>query len=111
MVTPSLHVHVPFNPGGRLRAFRALAKEGGAVVVMDEKAAEEFTAPGDELERFLYGWSAVHCLQAGMTESPSAATGTGMRPSRLREYAREAGFSEVGILPVEHDSWRGYRLA
>jgi hypothetical protein len=45
-----------------------------------------------------------------MAESPSAATGTVMRPSRLREYAREAGFADIEILPVENDSWRFYRL-
>jgi hypothetical protein len=33
-----------------------------------------------------------------------------MRPSRLREYAREAGFSDVEILPIENDVWRFYRL-
>jgi hypothetical protein len=33
-----------------------------------------------------------------------------MRPSRLREYAREAGFGDIEILPVENDSWRFYRL-
>jgi hypothetical protein len=27
--------------------------------IMDERAAETFTAPGDELERFLYGFSCL----------------------------------------------------
>jgi hypothetical protein len=40
----------------------------------------------------------------------SAGTGTVMRPSQLREYAREAGFAAVEILPIENDSWRFYRL-
>ena len=110
LVTAFETIHDMSNPVGALRAMRALAKKGGAIVVMDEKAAEEFTAPGDELERFLFGWSAVHCLPVGMVESPSAATGTVMRPSRLREYAREAGFADIEILPVENDSWRFYRL-
>jgi 2-polyprenyl-3-methyl-5-hydroxy-6-metoxy-1,4-benzoquinol methylase len=110
LVTAFETIHDMSNPVGALRAMRALAREGGAVVVMDEKVAEEFTAPGDELERFLFGWSAIHCLQVGMAESPSAATGTMMRPSRLRQYAREAGFADIEILPVENDSWRFYRL-
>ena len=110
LVTAFETIHDMSNPVGALLAMRALAKEGGAVVVMDEKAADEFTVPGDELERFLFGWSAVHCLPVGMVESPSAATGTVMRPSRLREYAREAGFRDIEILPVENDSWRFYRL-
>jgi 2-polyprenyl-3-methyl-5-hydroxy-6-metoxy-1,4-benzoquinol methylase len=110
LVTAFETVHDMSNPVGALRAMRALAREGGAVVVMDEKAAEEFSAPGDELERFLYGWSAVHCLPVGMVDSPSAATGTVMRPSRLRSYALAAGFADIEILPVENDSWRFYRL-
>ena len=37
-------------------------------------------------------------------------TGTVMRPQILRRYASQAGFSGVEILPIEHDSWRFYRL-
>src|SRR4029077_1709538 len=48
LVTASETIHDMSNPVGALRAMRSLAREGGAVVVMDEKAAEEFTAPGDE---------------------------------------------------------------
>jgi len=33
-----------------------------------------------------------------------------MRPSRLREYACDAGFAGVEILPMENDFWRFYRL-
>jgi 2-polyprenyl-3-methyl-5-hydroxy-6-metoxy-1,4-benzoquinol methylase len=110
LVTAFETIHDMSNPVGALRAMRALVKAGGAVVVMDEKVAEEFTAPGDDLERFLFGWSAVHCLPVGMADSPSAATGTVMRPALLRQYAREAGFADIEILPVENDSWRFYRL-
>jgi hypothetical protein len=33
-----------------------------------------------------------------------------MRPSRLRQYARDAGFKDVEVLPVDADFWRFYRL-
>src|SRR5438445_12156129 len=93
----------------RWRAMRGLVKDGGTIVIADEKVAEEFAAPGDQVERFMYGFSAVHCLPVGMVESDSAGTGTVMRPSRLRQYAREAGFADIEILPVESDFWRFYR--
>ena len=109
LVTAFETIHDMSNPVGALKAMRALKKDGGAVVIADEKVAEEFTAPGDDLERFMYGWSAVHCLAVGMGPQ-SASTGTVMRPSRLREYAREAGFAEVEVLPIENDVWRFYRL-
>lgn len=110
LVTAFETIHDMAYPVEALRAMRSLARTGAYVVVMDEKADEEFNAPGDDLQRFLYGWSAVHCLAVGMTEPDSAGTGTVMRPATLRAYARQAGFSDIEILPIEHDSWRFYRL-
>jgi 2-polyprenyl-3-methyl-5-hydroxy-6-metoxy-1,4-benzoquinol methylase len=110
LVTAFETIHDMSNPVGALHAMRALIKEGGSVVIVDERVAEEFTAPGDERDRFMYGWSAVHCLPAGMADPPSAGTGTVMRPATLRKYAREAGFADIEILPVENDLWRFYRL-
>jgi 2-polyprenyl-3-methyl-5-hydroxy-6-metoxy-1,4-benzoquinol methylase len=110
VVTAFETIHDMSNPVGALRAMRGLVRPGGFVLIADEKVAEEFTAPGDELERFMYGWSAVHCLPVGMGEPTSAGTGTVMRPSRLRQYARDAGFKDVEVLPVDADFWRFYRL-
>jgi hypothetical protein len=92
------------------RATRAPRAPGGVVLVGDEKVAEAFTAPGDELERLNYGWSALHCLPSGMVQQPSAGTGTVMRPATLRRYAVQAGFADVEVLPIEHDFWRFYGL-
>ena len=33
-----------------------------------------------------------------------------MRPETLRRYAREAGFADAAVLPIEHDLFRFYRL-
>ena len=33
-----------------------------------------------------------------------------MRPATLRGYAVEAGFGTVEVVPIEHDTWRFYRL-
>jgi hypothetical protein len=98
------------DPVPVLRAMRALVTPGGAVFVADERVAETFTAPGDELERFMYGWSVLHCLPVGRVDPPALGTGTIMRPEILRRYASQAGFSGVEIVPIEHDFWRFYRL-
>jgi 2-polyprenyl-3-methyl-5-hydroxy-6-metoxy-1,4-benzoquinol methylase len=103
-------VHDMADPVAALRGMRAMRAEGGVVLVGDEKVAESFTAPGDELERLNYGWSALHCLPSGMVQQPSAATGTVMRPATLRRFARQAGFADVEVLPIEHDFWRFYGL-
>jgi hypothetical protein len=46
-----------------------------------------------------------------MAEQPSAATGTVMRASTFERYAKEAGFTAVETLDLEHPLLRFYRLA
>jgi 2-polyprenyl-3-methyl-5-hydroxy-6-metoxy-1,4-benzoquinol methylase len=98
------------DPVGVLRAMRRLRGPDGAVLVVDEKAQERFIAPADELERFFYAASVLHCLPVGMASGRSAGTGTVFRPDTLRRYAHEAGFARVEILPVDHPQFRLYRL-
>ena len=88
---------------------RGMLAQGGVVFIVDERVAERFAAPGDEAERLFYGFSTLCCLPAGLTEQPSAATGTVMRPDTMRRYAQEAGFRDVEQLPIEHDLFRFYR--
>lgn len=104
-------IHDMANPVGALSAMRDLVGPGGTVLIVDERVADEFTAPGDITERFMYGYSVLHCLTVGMAEDGhSAETGTVMRSDTMRVYAAEAGFREVEILPIENDLWRFYRL-
>jgi SAM-dependent methyltransferase len=103
-------VHDMANPVPVLRAVRQALVPGGSLIVVDERVAEHFGAPADDLERFMYGWSITTCLPDGRSRSPSVATGTVMRPDTLHRYASEAGFGDVETLPIEHDFFRFYRL-
>ncbi|HET6167201.1 MAG TPA: class I SAM-dependent methyltransferase [Marmoricola sp.] len=98
------------HPVESLAAVRAALKPGGAVVVMDERAEEEFTPDGSPIERAFAAFSVLHCLPVGRSEPDSAATGTLFRPSILREYAARAGFASVEVSPIEHDMFRFYVL-
>jgi hypothetical protein len=94
-----------------LAAVRRAVRPDGWVVVMDEAVAEEFTAPGDELERFMYACSIFVCLPDGMSSAPSAGTGTVMRHDTLSSYARQAGYADAEVLPIEDFGFfRFYRL-
>ncbi len=103
-------LHDMSYPVDVLRACRGLLADGGSVVVADERVAESFQAPGDELERFYYGFSIVHCLPVGMVGEGAAGTGTVMRADTVRRYANEAGFQRFEVLPIENDFYRFYRL-
>lgn len=104
-------VHDMPQPVDVLSGIRDAVKPDGVVVIMDEAVAEDFTAPGDDLERLMYGFSLFVCLPDGLSSTPSVGTGTVMRPSTLAAYAREAGFDSVDVLPI-HDFgfWRFYQL-
>ncbi len=110
LVTAFECVHDLSNPVGALRAMHALAREDGAVIIVDERVGDTFTPTGNEVEWMMYGWSVLHCLPVGMAEQPSAATGTVMRRATLRRYAQDAGFRDVEVLPIDNFFFRFYRL-
>jgi 2-polyprenyl-3-methyl-5-hydroxy-6-metoxy-1,4-benzoquinol methylase len=94
-----------------LRACAQAVGDSGSILLMEPNAAERFSAPAGETERFLYAISVLHCLPIGLAEQPSAATGTVMRPDTVRAYAEQAGFSKLTMHAVDHRFYRLYRLA
>jgi SAM-dependent methyltransferase len=103
-------VHDMGRPVEALRAMRSMVGEEGAVIVADERVPDSFDAPGDDIDRLMYGWSVLFCLPTGLADEPSVGTGTVMRQQTLRRYAEEAGYADVEILPIENDLWRFYSL-
>ncbi len=103
-------LHDMSYPVDVLAACRRLLAEGGSVVIGDERVADSFTVPGDDLERFYYGFSMLHCLPVGLVGEGAAGTGTVMRAATVRRYADEAGFQDFEVLPIENDFYRFYRL-
>jgi 2-polyprenyl-3-methyl-5-hydroxy-6-metoxy-1,4-benzoquinol methylase len=104
-------IHDMARPVEVLAAIRGSLTPGGTLIVADEKVADSFTAPGDEVDRLMYGFSVMVCLPSGRTEHRSAATGTVMRAATFRRYAAEAGFTNVDVLDqIEHDFLRFYRV-
>jgi 2-polyprenyl-3-methyl-5-hydroxy-6-metoxy-1,4-benzoquinol methylase len=103
-------LHDMARPADVLRSLREALGEGGSVIVADEKVADHFHAPADDMERLMYGWSIVHCLPVSLADGPSAAIGTVIRAETVRALAAEAGFARVEILPVDGGFFRLYRL-
>ena len=103
-------IHDMPAPVGVLDTMRRIAEPDGIVLVVDERVAEQFHAPGDETEQLMYGWSITCCLPDGLAHTPSVGTGTVMRPDTLRRYAQEAGYADIEILPIDDAFFRFYRL-
>jgi hypothetical protein len=103
-------LHDMGDPVGALRTARSLLAPGGTLLVADEKVADAFVGPADEVERLQYAFSVLHCLPATMAESPVEAAGTALRAPTVARWASDAGFTRYETLPIEHDFWRFYRL-
>jgi hypothetical protein len=93
-----------------LHACRGLLGASGVIVVADERVADSFSAPGDDTERFYYGFSVLHCLPVGMVGEGAAGTGTVMRAGTVKRYAEKAGLTGFEVLPIENDFYRFYKL-
>jgi ubiquinone/menaquinone biosynthesis C-methylase UbiE len=103
-------IHDLSQPVAVLGAIHEMLKPGGTLIVADERTEDAFTAPASETERLFYAYSVLCCLPSAMDDPSSAATGTVMRQATFEGYAKQAGFDEVSVLPIEHDFLRFYRL-
>lgn len=103
-------LHEVPRPVELLRGCHALAGSAGSVLVMDALVSETFVAPANEIERFQYTTSVLHCLPVCLADPPSAGTGTALRPAELRRLAGAAGFSAVELLGIDDRFHRFYRL-
>ena len=103
-------LHDIAQPVDALLAWRRALARGGAVVVADEKVADRFTAPGDETERFMYGFSVLHCLPSSMAAPDSAALGTVLRAATVHELTATAGFGRCAEIDVDAGFFRIYEL-
>jgi len=93
-------------PEATLRSVRQLLCKGGWLFIADERVAESFVAPGDAVERMMYGWSITHCLPSSMHHESSAAIGTAIRPATVSALAEAAGFEECRQLGIQNDLFR-----
>ncbi len=103
-------LHDMSRPDRVLATFRDRLAPDGAVLIADERVADAFQAPGDELERMMYGWSVTTCLPTSREQPDSLAIGTAIRPATVKRLAAKAGFERCDILDIENDLFRFYRL-
>jgi hypothetical protein len=103
-------VHDMAYPIDALRKMKDVVAENGAVLVNDVKIKDKLEEKNDLAGRLYYNFSVLICLPQSMECPNSKATGAAMTPSTFKKYAKEAGFSKIEILSIEHFIWQFYRL-
>ena len=111
LVTVFEALHDMGRPVDALAEFRGLLRPGGALLVADERVADEFHPDAEPVERMLYAMSVLHCLPATTAEFDAVANGTVLRVPTVRRWAAEAGFGRVDVLDIENPFWRFYRIS
>ncbi|MGE5634235.1 MAG: class I SAM-dependent methyltransferase [Deltaproteobacteria bacterium] len=104
-------VHDMPYPIESLQKIKEMLSPQGVVLVADVKMQETLEKKNDFVGRLYYNFSVLLCLPQSMAYSNSKATGAAMTPSTFKRYSKEAGFSTVDLLPIEHFMWKFYRLA
>lgn len=110
LITAFECIHDMAYPVPALRRMHELAGSNGTVLVADEAVGDSLEENRNFFGHFAYNFSVLHCLPQSMVFPDAAGTGTVMRPSVLRAYAEEAGFTRMDVLPIENPFWRFYRL-
>lgn len=110
LVTAFECLHDMAYPVEVMKMMHALAEPDGVVLIADEAVNDSLQDNRNFSGHYFHNWSVLHCLPQAMVMPGAAGTGTVMRPATLREYAAEAGFKSVEILPIENPAWRFYKL-
>jgi ubiquinone/menaquinone biosynthesis C-methylase UbiE len=110
LITAFEVIHDLAYPVKFLKKLHEIVSEDGAILIADEAVGETLEENKNFLGHLMYNFSVLHCLPQSLAFPDSAATGTVMSPSILREYSKKAGFTKVDILPIDNPLWRFYRL-
>jgi 2-polyprenyl-3-methyl-5-hydroxy-6-metoxy-1,4-benzoquinol methylase len=98
------------KPVEMLGVARLACRSGGTVLLIDARTQERFQAPADEIERFQYTTSVLHCLPVGHAGENAQPTGTIMREKTVREMATTAGFGSFERIAIADRLHSCYRL-
>lgn len=93
-------LHDMTDPEGTLRDIRARLSPGGALMVMEPRAADRLADNVNPLGATYYGFSLFHCMTQSLADG-GPGHGTCMGPAKTMDLLRAGGFGEVGELPIK----------
>ena len=94
-------IHDMAHPRAALRGIRKALKPGGVMLWSEADASDRLEENMGVRGRTLYAASTMHCMTVSLA-SGGEGLGVVVGENRMREMAREAGFSTVARLSVEN---------
>ena len=93
-------LHDIADPLSVLKAIRTRMKPGATLFVMEPRVADRLADNINPMGTIYYGFSLFHCMTQSLAQD-GAGLGACMGPKRTMALIREAGFSEVAVLPIK----------
>lgn len=93
-------IHDLTDPVRTLDAVRRRLKPGGALFVVEPKAADRLEDNRHPVGTMFYGFSVLHCMTQSLAEG-GPGLGTCMGPARTEALLREAGFERFEQLEIK----------
>ncbi|MDJ0825816.1 MAG: class I SAM-dependent methyltransferase [Rhodobacter sp.] len=93
-------LHDLADPEATLAEIRRRMTPGGALMVMEPRAADRLAENSNPLGTVYYGFSLFHCMTQSLAKG-GPGLGTCMGPRKTMSLLREAGFSDVSELPIK----------
>ncbi len=87
-------------PGQTLREIRALLAPGGALFIVEPKAADRLEDNRNAVATTFYGFSLFHCMTQSLARG-GPGLGTCMGPAATEKLVREAGFGRFERLDLK----------
>ena len=95
-------VHDAVDPHGLLRAIRQALHQDGRYVCLEINCAEHLEGNAGPLGSLFYGFSVLYCMTTSLSGHGEGLGTAGLPERKLQEFCREAGFSNVRRVPLEH---------
>ncbi|HEX8806754.1 MAG TPA: methyltransferase domain-containing protein [Candidatus Aquilonibacter sp.] len=86
-------VHDMGDPVGALKQIRSILKPNGALMIVEPFAGDALEENLTPVSRIFYGASTMLCTPASLAQDVGLALGAQAGEARMREVAKEAGFS------------------
>lgn len=102
LITTFNVIHEAFNPLGLLRAIRKSLRPGGRYVCVDVKCEEALEDNVGPLAALRYGFSLLYCMSTALAEGREALGTMGSHEAKMKQLCREAGFSDVRLIPLKN---------
>jgi SAM-dependent methyltransferase len=95
-------IHDMADPKGGLRALRQAVRDDGIYVLMDVACENDPADNEGPMAVFKFGASLHFCMTTSLAQNGMGLGTVGLPEMKVKEFCKEAGFSTVRRLPIEH---------